>query len=400
MRQRVVVADLHGRVPRIPECPIAEEPLIDRLARPQRHHGQIPIRQLVRNLRHQVEAFLFRKPRNNPYHRRLLRHLLQSKGTQQIGPALPLARQIVHRIVRREVAVRGRAPLGIVHAVQNPAQVRRPREQHAVQLLPKLRRLNLLGILAAHGGQNVGVNQPALEKVEVIELLHQVHGEDLPRKQQPLSGNRRKQPLVGGIVNGQHHTGVLQHGIGLVNRAQVNRNKRCLPVVNMEDLGHSQQLGRLQHRAAKQPESLPIVGIIRCLGPIKSLPVEKLRAIHKVVLNTAPPAPVHDPRKPVVVLEWNGDRPRRILPLALDVRLHRSIQRQVDGNLVPQLHQLRPQRAHHVGQPAGLDKRNTLRSGKDNVHRIDLPGWLLRLPKAASASAQERSETPTPLRPG
>ena len=233
----------------------------------------------------------------------------------------------------------------------------------------------------------------------MIELLHQVHGEYLPRKQQPLSGNRRKQPLVGGIVNGQHHSGVLQHRIGPVNRAQVNGNQRRLPVVNMEDLWHSKQLRRLQHRAAEQPKALPVVGIIRCLGPIKPLPVEELRAIHKVVPHPVPPAPVHDPRKPVGMLEWNGDRPRRILPLALDMRLHRRIQRQVDGNLVPQLHQLRPQCAHHVGQPAGLDKRNTLRSGKDNVHRIDLRNWFTGFAKAIPASAQERSQTPSPLRP-
>ena len=251
---------------------------------------------------------------------------------QQIRAALPFARQIFRGVARRQVPVRGRVPLRIIHAVQNTAQVRRAPPQHAVQFFSELRRLNLLGIFPAHRGQHVGVDQPALEEIEVIELLQFVHGEDLPGKQQPLRRIRRKPPLIAGVVNGQHHSRLAQHRVQGVHRPQVHRNQRRLPVVYMKHLRNAQQLRRLQHRPAKQPKPLPVVRIVARPGPVKPLPVKELRAIHKVVLHPVPLAPVHNPHKPVVVFERNGNGADRVLPLPLNVLPHRRIQRQVHRN--------------------------------------------------------------------
>src|SRR5208337_4397158 len=100
----------------------------------------------------------------------------------------------------------------------------------------ELRRLNLLGIFSAHSGQYVRVDQPALEEVEFVELLHLIQGENLPWKEQLLGGRRRKRTLIGGIMNRQNHTCAVQYRVGSENRAQVNGNQRRLPVVYMEDL--------------------------------------------------------------------------------------------------------------------------------------------------------------------
>ena len=165
-----------------------------------------------------------------------------------------LAAQILRRVVRGQILVRRRIPQRIVHAVQNPAQVRRALPQQALQLFSELLRLNLLGIFAAHRGQNVGVNHPALEKVEVIELLHFIHGENLPWKQQPLRCCRRKPALVAGVVNRQHHSRRAQHRVGFVDRTQVNRNQRSLPIVHMKNVRHAQQLCSLNQNRPKRSQ--------------------------------------------------------------------------------------------------------------------------------------------------
>ncbi len=50
---------------------------------------------------HQVKSLLRRKPRDNPNHRRRLRHLLQPKRMQQIRPAFLLPTQVRRRKMRR-----------------------------------------------------------------------------------------------------------------------------------------------------------------------------------------------------------------------------------------------------------------------------------------------------------
>ena len=138
--------------------------------------------------------------------------------------------------------------------------------------------------------------------------------------------------------------------------------------MHVKDVRNAQQLGRLKHRAAVQPKPLPVVRIIAFAGPVEPLPVKQVGAIHKVDLHALALAAVHDAHKAVVVLEGNGDGARRVLPLALKMRTHAGIQRQIDRHLVSQLDQLRRQSPHHVGQSAGLGERYALRSGKNNVH--------------------------------
>ncbi len=155
---------------------------------------------------------------------------------QQIGAAGAFAVEMVRRVVRSKIAVGGRIPERVVHAVQNAAQIGRALVENAVELLAELRRLYLLGVLAAHGGQQIGKNHAALEEVEAVVLLHLVHGEKLPWEQELLRGIGRKLTLVGGVMDGEHRGRAAEHGIGGVSRAQIHRNQRGLPVVDVEDV--------------------------------------------------------------------------------------------------------------------------------------------------------------------
>ena len=170
--------------------------------------------------------------------------------------------------MRGQVPVCRRIPLRIIHSVQNPAQIGSPRLQHALQLLAKLRGLNLLGVFPAHRGQNVGVNNPALQEIEVVELFHLVHCEHVPWKKQLLGGDGRKCSLVGRVMDRQHRARALEHRVVCVQGAQIHRNQRRLPVVHMEYIRHAQQLRCLQHRPAEQAESLRIVRVIARPGSV------------------------------------------------------------------------------------------------------------------------------------
>ncbi len=144
------------------------------------------------------------------------------------------------REVRRKMTVFGRIPKRIIHAIQNAVQIGRALMKYAVELLAKLRRLNLLGILLAHRRQLVAEHHTTLEKIEVVILLQLVHGEDVPGKEQFLCSLRRICALVCGVVNREYGRRTEQIRVGLVDRAQINGNQRRLPIVNMKNVGHAE----------------------------------------------------------------------------------------------------------------------------------------------------------------
>ena len=100
----------------------------------------------------------------------------------------------------------------------------------------------------------------------------------------------------------------------------------------------------------------------------EALAIEEIGAVDKVILNAVADTTVYDADESVVVLKWNGDGLDRILPLALNVGADAGVEREIDGNLVPELDEFRRQGSHHVGETARFCEGNTLRGGKDNMH--------------------------------
>ena len=141
-------------------------------------------------------------------------------------------------------------------------------------MLAKLLGLNLLGVFLAHGGEQVGKDHAALQKVEAVELLHLLHGENLPWKEQLLGGRGRKLALIRGVMNREHSGRAAQRGVRRIHRAEIHRNQRSLPIVHMEDLRHAEEFRGLDHRPAKQAEALGVVGIITARGSVKLFSVK------------------------------------------------------------------------------------------------------------------------------
>ncbi len=101
--------------------------------------------------------------------------------------------------------------------------------------------------------------------------------------------------------------GAAQHGISRVDGAQIDRNQRGLPVVDVEDCRDAELLGGFNDGAAEQAKALPVVGIVAALGAVKLLAVKEFRAIDKVILHPVALAAVDDADEAVVVLERDGD---------------------------------------------------------------------------------------------
>ena len=144
----------------------------------------------------------------------------------------------------------------------------RPREDD-VELFAELGGLNLLGVFVADGGEHVRENQAAFEEVEGVELLQLVHGEQVPGKEKPLGGGGRIPALVAGVVDGEDDAGVGNAGRHWRRGAQIDGNKRGLPVVDVEDLRDTELLGGFEDGAAVEAEALPVVGELATLGAVE-----------------------------------------------------------------------------------------------------------------------------------
>ena len=69
--------------------------------------------------------------------------------------------------MRGNVAVGGGIPQCVVDAVQDAVHVGGALAQDCVESMPNSGRLDLLGVFAANRGDGVGVNDAALEEVEL-----------------------------------------------------------------------------------------------------------------------------------------------------------------------------------------------------------------------------------------
>ncbi len=140
-----------------------------------------------------------------------------------------------------------------------PATVGIAAAQDALQTEAVLHGLNLLGVLAADGGDEIRVSQRALEEVHFAEELQLGDGEQIPGQHEERKRVRGKDSLVADVVDGEDRGDSLERGVFVVKGAQENGNQRGLPVVAVEDIGHAEDFGGLQNGAAIEGEALGIV---------------------------------------------------------------------------------------------------------------------------------------------
>jgi len=104
---------------------------------------------------------------------------------------------------------------------------------------------------------------------------------------------------------------ILEHRIEVVHRPQQDREHPSGPSVDVKSIRNPQQFGTIQHRTAKQPKSLRVVGIIAGGRLIEKLPIEELRAIDEINLHSVWSASIDDRHKAVVVRKRNGQTANR-----------------------------------------------------------------------------------------
>src|SRR6202162_6034422 len=125
----------------------------------------------MRLFRDEVETFLIGEARDdaNDWLGQMLGR--QAKQIQQRLFADLLAAQIFCRIFRGDESISFRAPGGVIDAIQDAHQAVGAATHHAIETVAELASLNLLRVFAAYGGQVIGKNQAALEKIDAAEKL-------------------------------------------------------------------------------------------------------------------------------------------------------------------------------------------------------------------------------------
>ena len=168
-------------------------------------------------------------------------------------------------------------------------------------------------------------------------------------------------------MDGQQTGNILQHGIEVVDRSQQNGKNAGRPTVDVKNIRHTEELGAIQHRPAKQPKALRVIGIVAGGGFIEKLAIEKLRAIDEIKLHSIRSASIHYGRKTVVVRERDGQTSNRDPPFP-QMFLHLPIKGQIDRHLVALPHQLPGQRTDYFCNSARLRVGNAFRRGKNDMH--------------------------------
>src|SRR5438270_9153 len=81
-------------------------------------------------------------------------------------------------------------------------------------------------------------------------------------------------------------TRAAEYRVSFITGAQQDRHQRGLPVMAMKNIRYAQHFGSFQHGAAKERESLGVIGIIAGGSPIQRFTIKKLRVVDEVELHS------------------------------------------------------------------------------------------------------------------
>ncbi len=157
--------------------------------------------------------------------------------------------------------------------------------QHPFQAEAVLGGLDLLAVLAADRGDEVGVNQCAFQQVDLAEEFQLADGEQVPGKHQQRQRLRREQALVADVVDGEDRRHGTEGGVVFVESMQQDRYQRRLPVMAVKYVGRPQDLAAFNHRPREQGEALGIIVVVAQRRSVESLAVEERRVIDKIELH-------------------------------------------------------------------------------------------------------------------
>ena len=238
--------------------------------------------------------------------------------------------------------------------------------QHAVQALAKFGSLDLARIGGAHRGNSVGIAQRAQHVVDAAGVATQLRSgrRNMRHTQDVLHHGVAKLTLERHVVDREHGLDAVVQRQALVELAQEHGRQCRLPVVAVQDVALKagrQVLQALGDGLGEERETLAVVKeAVRIVARKVALVIDE-HIGDAVVLELFQPAILVAPAQAHVKVG-------KVLHLRLVLVLDGGVLGHHDDDFGAGAHERRGQRACHVAQATGLNKRRALGRGKHDLH--------------------------------
>ena len=365
LRKRRVKLDTRRHGAGVFVLEVAQSVLVVAVAGTQHGHLNATGQDAVERVHDQVHALLSRQARDH-HHKRAVVANLEPQLLLQFGLAYGLPRAVINRVVGGNALVGRRIKTHNVNAVEDTLQSVRTLAQHAVQALAKLGRLDLARIGGAHRGDGIGIVQRAQHIVNAAGVTAQLRGgcRNMRHTQYVFHHGVAKLALERHIVDREHGLDAVVQRQALVELSQEHGRQRRLPVVAVQDVAlkaFGQVLQALGDGLGEKREALAVVKEAVGIVARKVVLVVHEHIGDAVVLELLQPAVLVAPAQAHVKVG-------KVLHLRLVLVLDGGVLGHHHNDFGASAHECRRQRARHVTQAAGLNKRRALGRGKHDLH--------------------------------
>ena len=365
LRKRRVKLDTRRHGAGVFALEVAQAVLVVAVAGTQHGHLNATGQDAVERVHDQVHALLSRQARDH-HHKRAVVANLEPQLLLQFGLAYGLPRTVINRVVGGNALVGRRIKTHNVNAVEDTLQSVRTLAQHAVQALAKLGRLDLARIGGAHRGDGIGIVQRAQHIVNAAGVTAQLRGgcRNMRHTQYVFHHGVAKLALERHIVDREHGLDAVVQRQALVELSQEHGRQRRLPVVAVQDVAlkaFGQVLQALGDGLGEKREALAVVKEAVGIVARKVVLVVHEHIGDAVVLELLQPAVLVAPAQAHVKVG-------KVLHLRLVLVLDGGVLGHHHNDFGASAHECRRQRARHVTQAAGLNKRRALGRGKHDLH--------------------------------
>ena len=365
LRKRRVKLDTRRHGAGVFALEVAQAVLVVAVAGTQHGHLNATGQDAVERVHDQVHALLSRQARDH-HHKRAVVANLEPQLLLQFGLTYGLPRAVINRVVGGNALVGRRIKTHNVNAVEDTLQSVRTLAQHAVQALAKLGRLDLARIGGAHRGDGIGIVQRAQHIVNAAGVTAQLRGgcRNMRHTQYVFHHGVAKLALERHIVDREHGLDAVVQRQALVELSQEHGRQRRLPVVAVQDVAlkaFGQVLQALGDGLGEKREALAVVKEAVGIVARKVVLVVHEHIGDAVVLELLQPAVLVAPAQAHVKVG-------KVLHLRLVLVLDGGVLGHHHNDFGASAHECRRQRARHVTQAAGLNKRRALGRGKHDLH--------------------------------
>ena len=365
LRKRRVKLDTRRHGAGVFALEVAQSVLVVAVAGTQHGHLNATGQDAVERVHDQVHALLSRQARDH-HHKRAVVANLEPQLLLQLGLAYGLPSTVINRVVGGNALVGRRIKTHNVNAVEDTLQSVRTLAQHAVQALAKLGRLDLARIGGAHRGDGIGIVQRAQHIVNAAGVTAQLRGgcRNMRHTQYVFHHGVAKLALERHIVDREHGLDAVVQRQALVELSQEHGRQRRLPVVAVQDVAlkaFGQVLQALGDGLGEKREALAVVKEAVGIVARKVVLVVHEHIGDAVVLELLQPAVLVAPAQAHVKVG-------KVLHLRLVLVLDGGVLGHHHNDFGASAHECRRQRARHVTQATGLNKRRALCRGKHDLH--------------------------------